>query len=193
MHGPEELNVSVAPLGIRVPDRIPDPAPGAYCVAIGTIEPRKNLEFLIDLWEEMGEENDLSLHIFGSLGWSYGPFLARFENSPLKDKSIFLHFSAPDDEVSRYLSGARALLFPSLAEGYGLPPMEAVAMGTPVISSPLPSVREVLGESVVYAPTDNLYQWRHELQNLAANRIIEQPVPQLPTWEEHFNTVLKLI
>lgn len=188
-----QLDVEVVPLGVTTPEVSGDVPEGEYCVAIGTFEPRKNLTFLIDLWEELGESNPLDLHIFGSLGWSYGPFLARYEMSPLKEKRIFLHFSEPDQIVSRYLAGARAFLFPSHVEGFGLPPMEAAALGVPVICAPLPSVREVLGESIIYAETDTLYQWRHELQNLAAKRINEQSVPPLPTWEAHFNTVLKLL
>lgn len=193
-HGGEDLPVVVAPIGLRpAPALAPAPTSRPYCVAIGTLEPRKNLTFLIDLWEEMGEAAPFDLHIFGSLGWSYGPFLARFENSPLKERSVFLHLSEPDDVVAGWLKGAQALLFPSLAEGFGLPPLEAAALGVPVIASPLPPLKETLGDWVIYAPTDNLYQWRHELQNLAANRITEQNPPPLPTWDAHFNTVLKLL
>ena len=191
-HGHAELPVVVAPLGTS-PVQETAPAPGGdYFVAIGTLEPRKNFEFLIDVWEGMGADAP-PLHIFGSLGWSYGPLLARFENSELKDKSIFLHLSEADDVVQGWLKGARGLLFPSYAEGFGLPPFEAAQYGVPVISSPLPSIKEHLGDWVIYAPTDNLYQWTQEIQNLAANRRPEQPAPPLPTWEAHFNTVLKLL
>ncbi|MEL7343702.1 MAG: glycosyltransferase family 1 protein [Pseudomonadota bacterium] len=192
VHGQADLPVVVAPLGIGAPRASIPPPPGDYFVAIGTLEPRKNFEFLIDIWEHLGEGAP-ALHIFGSLGWSFGPLLARFENSEFKDKTIFLHLSEPDEVVQGWLAGAKGLLFPSHAEGFGLPPFEAAQLGVPVIAARLPSLEEHLGDWVIYAPTDNLYQWTHEIQNLAANRRSEQPVPPLPTWEAHFNTVLKLL
>ncbi|MDE3081533.1 MAG: glycosyltransferase, partial [Paracoccaceae bacterium] len=86
---------------------------------------------------------------------------------------------------------------PSLAEGYGLPPLEAAALGVPVVCNDLPIYRETLGDSAVYAPITESYSWRKEILNLLAaypdatqgNRRAGLTVP---TWADHFGRVLTL-
>jgi glycosyltransferase involved in cell wall biosynthesis len=70
--------------------------------------------------------------------------------------NVTLTGQVPDDELAAILTGARALVFPSDDEGYGLPPVEALACGTPVVCTDIPALREVLGDRVTYASFDEL-------------------------------------
>jgi glycosyltransferase involved in cell wall biosynthesis len=98
----------------------------------------------------------------------------------------------PDGAVASLLLGARALLFPSLAEGFGLPLVEAAALGTPVIASDLPVIREVLGDYPVYLDPVDSYPWMETVKTLALSQT-RQTALTPPTWRDHFNTVLNLV
>ena len=100
-----------------------------------------------------------------------------------------VHLGQGDGSVA----GARALLFPTLAEGFGLPPVEALALGTPVIASDLAVLREVLGPNAVYLPPADPYPWRQEIL-----RALSDPQPRRApvtprTWESHVNAVLRAV
>jgi glycosyltransferase involved in cell wall biosynthesis len=86
---------------------------------------------------------------------------------------------------------------PSFAEGFGLPPAEALALGTPVIANDLPVYHEVLGNNPVYVPVANMYSWAEKIIELAQADRKERKAAVgeaswLPTWQEHFNLVLKV-
>jgi len=105
-----------------------------------------------------------------------------------------------DDQVFALLQGSAGLLFPSLAEGYGLPPQEAAALGVPVLCNTLPIYQEVLGEFAVYADAADRYLWTTKIKELAEAYQARQDgtakaVPRFdpPSWTDHFNTVLNLI
>lgn len=197
---------AVAPLGVDVP--VPDPAalPAGldlarpYFVTLGTIEPRKNLGFLLDLWEAMAADPPPQglprLFIVGRRGWADPAFFDRLDALP-QGGAVRVLGGLPDGAAAALLQGAAGLLFPSLAEGYGLPPLEAAALGVPVICNDLAIYRETLGDSVVYAPITESYAWRKEIINLLAaypdgtqgNRRVGLTVP---TWADHFRRVLTL-
>ena len=98
------------------------------------------------------------------------------------------------------LAGARALLFPSVDEGYGFPPLEALALGTPAVCAPLEVFRETLGDVPVYAEADDMYQWLSIVRALAGgDRSAGADIARrardlvLPTWSDHVNRVLTTI
>jgi glycosyltransferase involved in cell wall biosynthesis len=129
--------------------------PNRYLLFVGTIEPRKNLTRLLAAFETIYRE-DLSdgLVIVGKRGWLYGDFFARLEQSPVKHAVLFPGY-VMDEDLPGIYAGAQALVFPSLCEGFGLPVLEAMACGTPVVSSSASSIPEAGGEAALYFdPTD---------------------------------------
>ncbi|MCC7483285.1 MAG: glycosyltransferase family 4 protein, partial [Hyphomicrobiales bacterium] len=110
--------------------------PGQYLLSVGTIEPRKGHRALIELQRSLRalQPGSPPLYIAGPLGWKAAPFLAALERSPVRGL-VRLLGPVDDDDLPALYSGALAFLFPSLYEGFGLPALEAMACGTPVIAS----------------------------------------------------------
>ncbi|MFD1342664.1 glycosyltransferase family 4 protein [Litorisediminicola beolgyonensis] len=188
--------IVTALLGVPRPD--PGHAPEGpwtgqpYFVALGTIEPRKNHRLLLDLWDKLGAEAP-PLLIVGQRGWADDRLLARLDARP---PQVFELGALGDAESFALLRDAAGLLFPSHAEGFGLPPVEAAALGCPVIASDLPVLRESLGDIPVYASVNHLYLWENAVRELtrAQARGDRQPVPyDPPDWDAHFNTVLRRV
>jgi glycosyltransferase involved in cell wall biosynthesis len=116
--------------------------PDRYVLFVGTIEPRKMLPTLLEAKRQLAgtPAAEVPLVLLGPAGW--GPELD-LSGLPA-DQVVFTGYRA-DDEVRTIVAGARVLAFPSAAEGFGLPPLEAFAAGVPVVASDLPVTREVLG------------------------------------------------
>lgn len=115
-----------------------------YLLHVGTIEPRKNITFLVEVFEHLNDF-DGDLVLAGAPGWRTEPILERIAKSPRADRIRRLGH-VDDADLPALYAGAAAFVFPSLYEGFGFPPLEAMACGTPVISSPAGSLREVLGD-----------------------------------------------
>ena len=115
-----------------------------YLLSVGTLEPRKNLPFLVEVFERLrGFDGDLVLA--GMKGWNYGPILERVARSPLASRIRHLDYPADTDLPALY-AGAAAFVFPSLYEGFGFTPLEAMACGAPAIVSTGGSLPEVCGD-----------------------------------------------
>lgn len=183
----------IANLGVAVPQALPHPSATPYFVTLGTIEPRKNHALLLDVWDRLPVPKP-ALHIIGSRGWNNAAIFARLDALP-PDAGIIEHHGLTDAQVATLIAGATALLFPSHAEGFGLPPIEAAALGTRVISSDLPVIRELLGDNAVYLDPTDVYSWMETIAALAKapraeNGQTKRFLP--PTWAEHFKIVLNL-
>ena len=129
---------------------IPD---GPYLLSLGTLEPRKNLLHLLAAWAELLEDPlppPGSLILVGPVGWQADPvFRAMAERPGLAGRVVHTGFVADEDLPAMY-SGARAFVYPSLYEGFGLPVLEAMQCGVPVITSNVTSLPEVGGDAVEY-------------------------------------------
>lgn len=123
--------------------------PRKYLLYLGTLEPRKNIERLIEAYSavkrEKPEETPV-LVIAGRKGWMYDTIFEKVQKSSLQDSIIFTGY-VEDKDVPVLMKGALIFLFPSLYEGFGLPVLEAMACGTPVLTSTVSSLPEVAGDS----------------------------------------------
>lgn len=187
----------VAPLGLAM--MTPDAAGLAqidqpYFVALGTIEPRKNLGLLIKVWRALANAGGPvpQLCVIGNRGWESPVLFAELDDLA-RGGSVRLLHNLGDAAAMALLQNAQALLFPSLAEGYGLPPLEAAAFGVPVFAGKLPVVVETLQDYPVYLDTSDVYAWvgainqhlKHQEQRRNAAKQIRVP----PNWTDHFDLV----
>jgi glycosyltransferase involved in cell wall biosynthesis len=119
-----------------------------FILSVGVIEPRKNLRVLLEAYRILRDRHKLPhrLVIVGARGWLWRDIEARAERSPYRDDILFVGHVSEDDLPVVY-SAATAFAFPSLYEGFGLPPLEAMACGTPVVVSKTSSLPEVVGEA----------------------------------------------
>ena len=132
--------------------------PERYVLYVGTIEPRKNLTTLLEAfsatYNRQSAIGNWQLVIGGKKGWLYESFFARLRELGLEDEVVLPGYIADEDLPAVY-SAASVFVFPSLYEGFGLPPLEAMACGTPVVCSNASSLPEVCGEAaLLVSPTD---------------------------------------
>ncbi len=170
-------------------------------VILGTIEARKNHSLLLDAWEDLFKRVPIEqmpvLHIVGKRGWENDTFFGRLKASELYGNKIIEHNLMDDARLNELLSSAAALLFPSFAEGYGLPAIEAQAVGIPVICSDIPVFQELLGKTASFLPSEQSGPWVDKLLDLMAenatpsenNNKTLQDV-EIPSWSAHFCHVL---
>ena len=156
-----------------------------YLLAVGTIEPRKNLAFLVDAFERLAADpamRDLDLVVSGMPGWKCDPIFGRFRTSPLADRIRYVRY-VPDGSLAALYSGAEALVVASHYEGFGFPPLEAMACGTPVVSSAGGSLPEVLGDAATIVRGFDAGEWASALAAIVSDtdlraRRIAAGVPQ---------------
>src|SRR5258706_1574168 len=154
----------VAPLAPGVPSHAPGPRPipGPYFVVLGTIEPRKNHWMLLQLWRRLIERRGAAaprLVVIGQRGWECENVVDLLERSEPLRGFVFERNACGDQELATYLHHAQALLMPSFAEGYGMPVVEALAAGVPVIASDLAVFREIAGAVPEYADPLDGRRW----------------------------------
>lgn len=165
-------------LGIAPDFKAPPAAEGAaararlglnrpYLLTVGTVEPRKNLPFLAEVFERLADF-DGDLVVAGMLGWKYEPILERFRRSARAERIRLLPY-VPDGDLPALYAGAELLVVGSHYEGFGLPPVEAMACGVPVLSSCGGSLREVLGDAAVVLEGFEADQWAAEARRLLAD------------------------
>jgi glycosyltransferase involved in cell wall biosynthesis len=129
-----------------------------YFVMVGTIEPRKNHLLMLQVWRELvGQfgQSTPKLLLIGERGWENEQVVDLLERCPALQGHVVRASGLATPSVKRFVLGSRALLMPSFAEGYGLPVVEAIAAGVPVIASDIPVFREIgHGRLTMIDPTD---------------------------------------
>jgi alpha-1,3-rhamnosyl/mannosyltransferase len=123
-------------------------------LSVGTPEPRKNLLGTIEIFERVARDvPEASLMLVGGDGWGADAISARIAASP---RRIIRTGRVDFEDLIRLYASADCFLFPSLLEGFGFPPLEAMASGTPVVCSDRPSLPEVVGDAALTAPPDDI-------------------------------------
>jgi glycosyltransferase involved in cell wall biosynthesis len=119
-----------------------------FILFVGTVEPRKNLHRLVEAFDQLLRTTSLSpqLVIAGGQGWLMDDFSAVIKQKKLEDR-ICLTGYLQDEELAALYSSCKAFVYPSLYEGFGLPPLEAMACGAPVITSRIPAISETVGSA----------------------------------------------
>ncbi len=151
-----ERQVRVVPLGVDravfCPREGSERGGAPYLLSVGMFEPRKNLVRALEAFERVAARREgLRWKLVGAPGFGRADFEKRLAASPARG-AVDLVGAVDDEALADLYRGARALLFPSLAEGFGLPVVEAMACGTPVAASDLPVIAEVADD--VFAPLD---------------------------------------
>ncbi|HEX7332387.1 MAG TPA: glycosyltransferase family 1 protein [Pyrinomonadaceae bacterium] len=136
-----------------------------FLLFVGTIEPRKNLSTLVQAFEEVLRTTDLrpQLVVAGKVGWKSEELLSQLERSPARER-IKLPGFVSDEDLRALYSTCRAFVYPSIYEGFGLPPLEAMACGAPVIASRIPSIKESVARIV--SATDSIDLARNVIELL---------------------------
>lgn len=174
-----------------------------YFLCLGTIEPRKNHLLLLHLWRRMAEAAGggpvPKLVLIGRRGWENQSVFHLLDRCATLRPHVLELGRLPDRAVAGWLAGARALLMPSFAEGFGLPVAEALAAGTPVLASDLPAHREAGGDLACYLdPLDGPDWHRAILAHLDPEpaerraRRARAAGARLPRWETHVARALAL-
>ena len=121
-----------------------------YILYVGKFEPQKNIIRLLETFQRVSMLEDVVLVMAGPINWYYYIVRKKAEELNLSDKIVFAGF-VKDDEMAALYSGASVFYFPSLYEGFGMPVLEAMACGTPVVTSPSCSIPEVAGDAAIFA------------------------------------------
>ena len=188
---------------------LPDIAPGGrpmaapYFVVLSTIEPRKNHWMLLQLWRRLVETMGSSapnLVVIGKRGWECENVVDLLERCiPLRGV-VIEKTACSDAELITLLHHSRALLFPSFAEGYGLPVTEALSLGVPVIASELPVFRETIDDVPDYADPLDGKRWEALIRDytqpesaLRTAQIGRMKQFRQTTWAQHFEQVDALL
>lgn len=201
--GLPSVHATAAPLGVEDAFRapaVPLESERPYLVCCGTIEARKNHLLLLQIWRDLAARSGEvpALVVVGRRGWESEAAVDLLDRCPALRPHVIETSGLPTGDLARLIAGARALLMPSFAEGYGIPVAEALSLGTLVLASDLRAHREVAGEAlrsggaVLLDPLDGP-AWRDAILRAAATvphvgaqaRAGYQP----PTWAEHFTIV----
>jgi glycosyltransferase involved in cell wall biosynthesis len=191
-----------APLGTEIGrsqnEAVAAPGPPTF-VMLGTIEARKNHLLLLQIWarlvRSLGDDAPRLL-IIGQRGWECEQVFGLLDRSTLLRSAVTEIRSCSDARLESYLREARALVFPTLVEGYGLPLIEALARGTPVIASDLPVFHEIGQEIPDFIDPLDGPAWYEAILDYAAtpsprrdDQLARMGAYRVPSWDAHFASV----
>lgn len=150
---PNGRDERMAPLDVAVTTAFRErkQLPPRFLLFIGTLEPRKNLPTLLRAYAAAKDRLGMPLLIGGGKGWWFQETFDLVKTLGISDQIRFLGF-VPAEELPLYYATATALVYPSLYEGFGLPPLEALASGLPVVTSDARAVCEVVGDAAISVP-----------------------------------------
>lgn len=175
------------------------PVEEPYFVMLGTIEPRKNHWMMLQIWRRLVERLGVrapKLIVIGQRGWECENVVDLLERCEALNGAVIELKTCTDAGVATYLRHAQALIFPSFAEGYGMPLVEALSVGTPVIASDLPAFREIAGGVPDYVDPLDGSGWIRLIEAYANPASVERTAQiermdgfVRPEWSTHFRLV----
>ena len=203
-------NITVPPCAVALlaPAKLPEPYCGRpldkpYFVVLGTIEPRKNHLLLLHLWRQLvAELGDAApqLVVIGQRGWECEQVVDLLDRCAALLGHVTELPRCDDRELATWLAHAQALLFPSFIEGFGMPLVEALMLGVPVVASDLPVFREIAGNIPCYLDPLDGPGWRQAMLEYTAPQsttrqaqIARMAGYAPPTWGQHFAVVEALL
>jgi glycosyltransferase involved in cell wall biosynthesis len=170
----------------------------AGLLCLGILEPRKNQLLLLDVAEELWRDGlAFELHLVGRVNPHFGkPVVARIKTLQRKYRGLRFHEAASDQELARLYAATRAVVFPTIAEGCGLPLLESLWMGVPCICSDLPVLREnAEGGGCLRVAVNDRAAWAAALRRVLmdatehAKLVTEAILRPLPTWKQAAETI----
>lgn len=197
--------VFVVPLGsdlkktydqTKISNNIIANAKNKYILMVATFEPRKNHKLLFNAFIQIAKNTDVSLILAGRLGWCYEELIKKIKKHPLYNKRIFIYNNASNDEIIYLYKHAFAFVFPSFAEGYGLPIVEALYYNTCVFASDIPVFREITnGNAIFFNPhsnTDLCKKLSMYIKNGNYQKYNQKQF-KVSTWNESYSKLKKII
>ncbi len=170
-----------------------------YLLYLGTLQPRKNLPRLLEAFQQISRRYPLKLVLAGGKGWLYNEIFAKTQSLGLDKRVLFPGFIAPKDKAA-LLSGASVFIFPSLYEGFGLPVLEAMACGAPVLCGNTSSLPEIAGNAALTVDPHNVEAIAQGLNSLLSDAALRQSLTaegfkrvQDFSWEKAAKQVLKIL
>ncbi|MEI6040025.1 MAG: glycosyltransferase family 1 protein [Candidatus Berkelbacteria bacterium] len=146
-----------------------------FILDVGTLEPRKNLPFLVKAYHEALKTGKIehNLVLTGKKGWYYESLFDLIKELKLEDKVILPGY-VPDEDLPGLYNAADLFCFPSLYEGFGFPPLEALSCGTPVIAADNSSIPEVVGDAGILLPIDKEKVWAENIIKVLTDKDLHE-------------------
>ncbi|OIP97078.1 hypothetical protein AUK40_04075 [Candidatus Wirthbacteria bacterium CG2_30_54_11] len=173
---------------------------GDFLLYVGTLEPRKNLGLIIDVYEQLRQRGSFvgKLVLVGKTGWFQKEFHERLEQmDPAVRAGIILTGYVPDEDLSLFYSAAQLFLYPSFYEGFGLPPLEAMTCGCPVLVAENSSLPEVVGEGGLLLLTISRPRWVEAVERVLSDRTFRAKLSESAlrvskgfSWDRHVQSVV---
>lgn len=199
---PPSAVAHLAPAALPQPE-MARPIAEPYFVMLGTIEPRKNHLLILHLWRQLIEELGSAaprLVIIGQRGWECEQVVDLLERCETLRNHVFEYSNCSDAALAGWLAHAQALLFPSFVEGFGMPLVEALMLGVPVVASDLPVFHEIAANIPEYLDPLDGAGWRRVILDYAQahsqSRMAQCARLQgfrAATWGQHFEVVEALL
>lgn len=179
------------------------PVVSPYFVFVSTVEPRKNHLMILRVWQKLAAQMGESaprLIIIGQRGWDFDEVIDLLAQSDVLKRLVTNISSCSDAEMVNYLQHAQAMVFPSFTEGYGMPVVEALAHGVPVIASNLPVFQEFAGIIPEYLAVSDEARWVEMITDYSdpasqtrRAQMVRMESFVAPTWASHFSHVDALL
>lgn len=145
---------------------------GEYILFVGTLQPRKNVARLIEAFSQLSSKS-LTLVIVGKKGWLYEEILAAPKKFGIEGKIKFLDY-VPDEDLPSLYQNALCFVLPSLYEGFGLPVLEAMSHGCPVVTSNVSSLPEAAGEAAVYVDPESVKSIKEGIEKVVKDKTLRE-------------------